>query len=75
MIETLNVNTDLVEAVFVEILSTNNKVTVGSVYRPPNTNFDAFINFIESELLPMTSNSSDLHVCGDFKLDLLKKIA
>ena len=70
--ETLNVNSDFVEAVFVEILSNNKKVIVGSVYRPPNTNFDAFINFIESELQPMTSNSSELYVCGDFNLDLLK---
>ena len=68
LIEILNLNTGFVEAVFVEIHSNNNKVIVGSGYRTPNTNFDAFVNFIENELQPMTSNSSDLNVCDDFNL-------
>ena len=54
LMETLNVNTDFVKAVFVEILSNKKKVTVGSVYRAFNTNLDAAINFIESELQPVT---------------------
>ena len=70
--EISSVNSDFIEAVFADILSNNKKVIVGSVYRPPNTNFGAFINFIESELQPMNSNSSDLYVCGDLNLDLLK---
>ena len=63
-------NADFVEAVFAENLSNNKKVTVGSVYRPQITNFDAFIKFIEIELQPMTSNSADLYVCGHFNVDV-----
>ena len=70
--ESLNVNTDFVEAIFVDLLCNNKKVTIGSIYRPPNTNFENFISFIEMNLQPMTSCGSDIFVCGDFNLDMLK---
>ena len=43
--ETLKVNADFVESVFVEVFSDKKKVRVGTVYRPPNTSFDAFYQF------------------------------
>ena len=61
-----------IESIFVRITLPNNAIslTCGVVYRPPNGNFEKFINEFNqiNSLLP----NSNVRMLGDFNLDLLK---
>lgn len=46
-------------------------VTVGVVYRPPNSCYNEFISGMESILDPLMSRTTPLVICGDFNIDLL----
>ena len=61
-----------IESLFVRVTLPNNEcpMTYGVVYRPPNSNFDTFLN--EFNLLNQLLPKSNTRILGDFNLDLLK---
>ena len=68
----LTVNLPHIEAVLAKVNLPNKTIIVSSIYRPPNTNFNDFKAYIYKSLLSLSRNETDLIICGDFNLDLLK---
>ena len=68
----LTVNLPHVEAVFAKVVLPNKLLIVSSIYRPPNTNFHDFRAYIENNISSINRCETDLIICGDFNLDLLK---
>ena len=61
--------TDNLEAVFVNITNTEQPITVGTLYRPPNGNKAEFINEFNNMLSNMPKHK--VFLMGDFNMDLL----
>ena len=73
VIREATVNLPFIESVFVKIKQTNcNPVIVASVYRPPNSNFSNFLNFMEQTLSSLDNQNCDKILMGDYNLDLLE---
>ena len=70
----LTVNLLHIEAVFVKVTLPNKTIIVSSIYKPPNTKFDDFKTCMNKSLLSLSQNETDIIICGDFNLDLLKLI-
>ena len=63
---------DVMESLFIEIVRSNEKnIVVGVIYRPPNTNVDAFVSK-HCEIVEKLSRENKLcYLMGDFNLNLL----
>ena len=63
---------DVMESLFIEIVRSNEKnIVVGVIYRPPNTNVDAFMSK-HCEIVEKLSRENKLfYLMGDFNLNLL----
>ena len=62
-----------IESCFVEITNMPRKTIVGSIYRPPNTNEQEFINEIKSAMSKVNNERGKDSIIGlDHNLDLLK---
>ena len=66
------INEPFIETVFTQISLPNKNLIVGCCYRPPNSAFDLFQNFIENNVSSIASGPADLIFCGDFNLDMFK---
>ena len=60
---------DNIESLFIEITNTEIPQFIGVIYRPPSGNVTDFIN--EFELLLKDLPSNNVHIVGDFNIDLL----
>ena len=69
----LNMMSDIVESLFIEISNPQSKnIIIGVVYRPPSSNPKDFLNCIENLLKnPLFVNKSTF-IMGDFNIDLIK---
>ena len=71
--ENLNCMNDVVEFVFAEIIVPNNKnIFIGVIYRPPKSNVNEFITYIDNLLHNPILGSKDTFLMGDFNIDLIK---
>ena len=65
---------DDIESVFIEIkdnqLSSNKKLTVGVLYRPPTANAETFISHLSDMLLSIANSKNACIIMGDFNLNL-----
>lgn len=61
---------DAIESLFVRI---KGNITVGVVYRPPNSCIIDFISAIETILIYITPSKNSLIICGDSNIDLSKR--
>ena len=64
-------NTDI-ECIFIELIVDMDHVLIGSLYRPPNTNSTAFLEYLDTVLELCSKEKKKLYLLGDFNLDLLK---
>jgi exonuclease III len=65
--------TDIIESIFVEITSTIGKnIIIGTIYRPPNGNFEIFETKLNDVLYSINKTSKNAYLMGDFNIDLLK---
>ena len=72
ILKRVTVNESYIESVFFfKVVHLNKQAVVGSIYRPPNTDFHSLI-YIFFNLPSVISVSSDTIICGDFDIDLLK---
>ena len=66
----LFVNTDLNFKIRPDLSFFN--VLIGTIYRPPNSNFRLFIDKMNEALARLAMNKKDCYIMGDFNIDLLK---
>ena len=60
------------EDLFIEILNDRHKNTIiGTIYRPPNSETDTFLNGIDTQLNNCLQENKNIYLMGDFNLDLL----
>ena len=63
------------ESVFVEIpkscINSKKNVIVGSIYRPPNTNCEEFLDYIKNVLDKINLENKICYLAGDYNLNLL----
>ena len=71
MISDLTHNLSHVESVFVRVSLYNKTFIVGSVYRPPNSELETFINFFEL-IRKFKVESTNIIIGGKYNIDLLK---
>ena len=67
--------TEHIECLFVEIKSQfkkhTTKILVGVVYRPPNTNINAFTDHIIKIIHTLKIGNKQCYIMGDFNINLL----
>ena len=61
----------LLESVFVRISSQKFFFIIGSIYRPHSHDLEQFFTFLDS-VRALNDESTDLILCGDYNIDLLK---
>ena len=60
------------ESLFIEIdLSSQNNILIGVIYRPPNGNYNEFINTQEYILDKISNEQKSCYLLGDFTANLL----
>ena len=65
--------TGIIESIFVEITSTIGKnIIIGTIYRPPNGNFEIFETKLNDVLYSINKTSKIAYLMRDFNIDLLK---
>ena len=63
---------DILESLFIEIAVPKSKsLTVGIIYRPPQSNQNEFLNIIQDLLQNITLRNKDCIIMGDFNINLL----
>ena len=71
-IDTLCINDDLYESVFIKITLKNKKcLNVGGMYRPPSGSLLAFNNHFDTNILSKLSPNTDCIIAGDFNVNLI----
>ena len=72
-LDDLCVSLNHVECLFLECHHKNVKFVIGCIYRPPDGDFDSFINHME-QVLQLLSRSSytEVFICGDFNTNMLE---
>jgi len=64
-----------IESVFVESIKSGKRVTIGTIYRPPNGNNIQFLTYIEDILIELSTRVCDaICICGDFNYNFLNMI-
>jgi hypothetical protein len=61
-----------IEACVIKLISTNNKITVLTVYRSPSGNFDIFLEKLDNILNTLHNNKSEFIICGDVNINYLE---
>ena len=71
--EELNVMTDVVESLFVEMVNPNGKnILIGVVYRPPGSNPNDFLLYVQNLMQNSIFTNKHVYLMGDFNIDLMK---
>ena len=65
-------NENITENCFIEVLTKNGNIIVGSLYRPPYTNETEFLTLIENTLATSKNEKKELILGMDHNLDLFK---
>ena len=72
-------NSDICDGLFLEIKHENmkNKIIVGNIYKPPKDNnncgnVNGFISELEPILHDLSNTNSEVLICGDYNINLLK---
>ena len=64
---------DVFESIFVEArLNTNDNIIIGTIYKPPNNNYDDFETQLKTILYKIDKEKKTCILMGDFNIDLLK---
>ena len=72
LLPNLTVNFDYIETVFIEIKNNNKKTTIGCCYRRPDSDKQLFLNYCNENYSNLNPNESDIILCGDFNLCMLR---
>ena len=54
-------------------MSKNKNMIIGTIYRPPTSDVDTFINQIDSVLNKISQENKHIYLMGDYNLDLVNK--
>lgn len=71
-LETTTISTESIETLFIKITSATNNLMLGTIYKPPIADCDAFTTTLQG-LINLSSGNrfADIIICGDFNMDLL----
>ena len=70
-----DINIEGIENIFIEIENKFGKnVIIGTLYRPPGSNINCFVERIDEELDKMTQENKHIYLMGDFNIDLQHSI-
>lgn len=72
LVPNYTVNNEHVETVFIEIKNGIKSTTIGCCYRRPDANKELFYNYCNEKFSALNSNQTDVIVCGDFNLCMLR---
>lgn len=62
-------NNETIESLFIEIVSEKNKnIVIGTIYRPPNSNFNDFENNLKTILSNLDKCNKPCYIMGDFNI-------
>jgi exonuclease III len=71
----LDILNDFIESKFVEIQNESNginkPVIIGVIYRPPNTDTDAFNELINDTLMKINNENKCTYILGDFNINIM----
>ena len=71
----LNLMNDHFETVFIDIkhdiFNSSKNIIIGTIYRPPNTNINIFLENLVEILLCMKTENKLIYLLGEFNLNLL----
>ena len=71
----LNIISDVLESIFIEIdksvMQTKENVIIGTIYRPPNTDMDQFLEQMTTILETVRKEKKLCYIMGDFNINLL----
>ena len=71
----LSVNNDIIESSFIEIskseLCNEHDIILGVIYRPPNTNVNAFNDIMSGILSTLKQSKCKYYLAGDYNINLL----
>ena len=71
----LNIISDALESIFIEIdksvMQTKENVIIGTIYRPPNTDMDEFLEQMTIILESVRKEKKICYIMGDFNINLL----
>ena len=71
--ERLNCMNNVVESLFTELIIPNSKnILIGVIYRPPNSNLNDFMSYLQNVLSDPIFSNKDSYLVGDFNIDLMK---
>ena len=69
----LNFPNNSAESLFIEVENDRSKnAVIGVIYRPPHLNVDSFLEDIEILLHRLSLENKDIHLSGDYNIDILK---
>ncbi|XP_077983288.1 uncharacterized protein LOC144438132 [Glandiceps talaboti] len=60
------------ESLWIEVINRNNKFIIGTIYRPPSSNSDIFIDSLEQILYHRVQGYAGCFLVGDFNIDVSK---
>ena len=72
VLESLTVNFDYLESVFVKITYSRKSTIIGCCYRPPTSNKELFLNFCDEKFSVFNTNINDVIISGDFNLCMMR---
>ena len=65
----LEINSEVIESCFIEIINCNNKVLVGSIYRPPDQPVDDFLLNLTNIFNIVNTEKKKLYLLGDYNIN------
>ena len=69
----LNPTCDSCETIFADIdVPRGKNIVVGVVYRPPKSNLEQFLYYLENLLNKLSKENKQIYILGDYNIDLLK---
>lgn len=63
---------DYIESMWLKVLVSKHIVIIGIIYRPPNSNFSQFLNYVEDTLSNIYSEYDNIICMGDFNINMIE---
>lgn len=62
---------DYIEHIWVEVRANKKNILVGNIYRPPNTDINCFVSYLEDILADFCTKFDSIIILGDFNVNML----
>ena len=72
ILDTMCINSLDIECIFLQIHQSRKPIYIGCLYRPPNSNQEIFLNFINEKIRNVNLSQNICMIAGDFNVDFLR---